>query len=325
MSLSAALIAVIASLVIAVGLVSLTTQKLFKSISASPKSQTSNFAGRTVSYGLSVVWVIWALGLGLFVLLGERYSLEYLLFPVPETVALVLLAVLIGFFDDVYGDKGSQGFKGHLRALARGEFTTGAMKLFFISSGSFIFAWLYYPRISLGALSPADSSWQSILERGGYALLAGAVIALACNFINLTDLRPGRASKVSLLLFALSLLTITLSLVFTSFTSKSLEIAGLSLALALVNALWFLSPILATLKLDLGEKGMLGDAGANGLGVLVGISLIVACRLNFVALGSLLVALLFLNALSEKISFSKLIEENPLLKLIDSWGRLKDK
>lgn len=319
MSLTNALISFIVSLVIALVGISLTLKNLFSSISQSEKAQAKNYAGRTVSYGLSIVWVVWAIALGIFSLMGESYSTNFLLFPPLLTVALVLFSAFVGFIDDAYGDKGSQGFRGHLKAFARGEFTTGAMKLFFISGASFIFGWLHYPAL-LGT-----SAAVSVTNRFLYALVAGAAIALCCNFINLTDLRPGRASKVSMLVMALAVITFAISLLSTSLFTWSLEVAVLSVLVALISAVWLLAPILAVIGLDLKEKGMLGDAGANGMGILVGVALVVACKLNFLALGSLALAFLFLNVLSEKVSFSKLIEEIPLLRAFDGLGRFKDK
>src|SRR5690554_4072669 len=112
MTISGAISGVITSLILCIGVVPLVTRKLFSSVSQSQNTRTINFAGRTVSYGLSVVWIGWATALGLFALLGSQYTTNFLFFPPLFTVALVLFSTLIGFIDDVYGDKSSQGFRG---------------------------------------------------------------------------------------------------------------------------------------------------------------------------------------------------------------------
>lgn len=75
----------------------------------------------------------------------------------------------------------------------------------------------------------------------------------------------------------------------------------------------------ALLNEDLGERAMLGDAGANALGALLGLAASVALgRPGRLAVLGTVVAL---TAASEKISFTKVIAGHPVLNRIDMLGR----
>ncbi|HSA51654.1 MAG TPA: hypothetical protein VLH10_16285 [Yinghuangia sp.] len=126
-------------------------------------------------------------------------------------------------------------------------------------------------------------------------LLAGVVIAGSANVVNLFDLRPGRAAKVAVLAGAPSVLR------------------GSRLAAAPVGAAAALMPE------DLGEKAMLGDAGANALGAALGVAAVAgASRRGLVVRAAVLAAL---TLASEKVSFTKVIAETPALHKIDMLGR----
>ncbi|MDQ3952813.1 MAG: hypothetical protein M3279_07630, partial [Actinomycetota bacterium] len=75
----------------------------------------------------------------------------------------------------------------------------------------------------------------------------------------------------------------------------------------------------ALLPTDLGERGMLGDAGANPVGGLLGLGL--AASLDAAALTAVVLVLLALNAASERWSFSEVIARTPPLRAFDSIGR----
>ena len=64
---------------------------------------------------------------------------------------------------------------------------------------------------------------------------------------------------------------------------------------------------------------MLGDCGANASGALLGQAAVRAMspRGRLLALG----AIAGLTLLSERVSFSAVIEGNPLLRRVDEWGR----
>src|SRR5699024_2118429 len=80
-----------------------------------------------------------------------------------------------------------------------------------------------------------------------------------------------------------------------------------------------LAPALLALPADLRERGMLGDAGANILGAAVGAA---ATRSAPPPVrGGLLAAVTALTLLSERISFSAVIETTPWLRSLDRVGR----
>ncbi len=77
----------------------------------------------------------------------------------------------------------------------------------------------------------------------------------------------------------------------------------------------------AALPLDLHERGMLGDAGANAIGAVVGVLLVTGPAWLIWALA---VVLLVLQAASERVSFSRVIEGNRWLRAADRFGRSAD-
>jgi len=118
--------------------------------------------------------------------------------------------------------------------------------------------------------------------------LSGALlVGLAANVLNQLDTRPGRALK-----------------------------AYLAAAIVL-DAPVGLAVLLA--PYDLREMGMLGDAGSNGLGAMLGLSSVnrFTGRGRWVAIG----ALAGLTLLGETRSLGELIERTPVLRELDAWGR----
>ncbi|MFL6116660.1 MAG: hypothetical protein ACJ786_35690 [Catenulispora sp.] len=89
-------------------------------------------------------------------------------------------AGVVGLYDDLNERGKVKGLRGHVGALARGEVTTGAVKL-----------------IGIGATGVAAGSLlrRSMLDRA----LAAVVVAGAANAVNLFDLRPGRAVKAAVI------------------------------------------------------------------------------------------------------------------------------
>jgi UDP-GlcNAc:undecaprenyl-phosphate GlcNAc-1-phosphate transferase len=207
----------------------------------------------------------------------------------PETlpIAVYALGVLaLGLLDDTLGESREgrpvrRGWRGHGAAVLRGELSTGALK----AAGSLGLALL-----AMSWLSLSDGRW----------LLAAAVLVLATNAFNLLDLRPGRSTKAFMLLGL-----------------------GLGLGSGHPRPLWalglFAGPALVAGFYDLRERAMLGDTGANLLGALAGLWLV----LTLSGTGQL-VALVLLGALTvygELRSISALVERTPGLRELDSWGR----
>ncbi|MFD1120622.1 hypothetical protein ACFQ3A_40140, partial [Sphaerisporangium aureirubrum] len=111
--------------------------------------------------------------------------------PVRARAAAVLAGVgggALGAYDDLRGTASSKGFKGHLAALARGEVTTGAVKILGIGASG----------LAAAALLPRAGN-ASRAARLADVLVDGALIAGSANLANLFDLRPGRALKVGAL------------------------------------------------------------------------------------------------------------------------------
>lgn len=203
---------------------------------------------------------------------------------VGPAVALVLVVMfLAGSWDDRRGDERERGFGGHLKAARGGRVTGGVVKL---GAGAVC-------GLGAGALvtEGGDGWWP--------ALASGAIVALAANLVNLTDRAPGRAGKVTL-------------------------VAGAALmvwggAAWAVTASGAFGALIACLALDLTEKGMLGDAGANPLGALLGVGLAGSVQGGSAAIAVVLLAVV--NLASERWSFSEAIEKSPLLRAVDRFGR----
>ncbi len=78
---------------------------------------------------------------------------------------------------------------------------------------------------------------------------------------------------------------------------------------------------LGVLPLDLRERGMLGDTGSNAIGAVAGLWLVLTLSTTgqAIALGLMAVATVY----GEFRSISALIERTPLIRQLDSLGRLK--
>lgn len=213
----------------------------------------------------------------------------------------------LGAYDDLAGSGSSRGFKGHLSALARGEVTSGAVKLLGIGATGLVSAAVAGGgAVSGGAATEAAAGTAPARTRGAAdTLIDGALIAGTANLLNLFDLRPGRAIKVGLLAGVPALL------------AKPRGDAGPAVAAATAAAP--LGAAAALLPEDLGERAMLGDAGANALGALLGVAAttIPSRRLRLALLGGVTA----LTAASEVVSFTKVIEATPPLRRLDELGR----
>ncbi len=209
--------------------------------------------------------------------------------PGRSRAALALAAAgagLLGGYDDLAGNGSSKGFRGHLGALRRGEVTTGAVKIAGIGATGLA--------CSLLAGAGRDGKSSPAID---IAINAG-LIAGGANLLNLFDLRPGRAIKVTLGSGAL-----------LSGTERGRAATAAPLAAAA-----------ALLSEDLAERAMLGDAGANALGAMLGTAAAVALPgrpARLVTLG----VVAGLTAASEKVSFTKVIERTRPLRFVDMLGR----
>jgi UDP-N-acetylmuramyl pentapeptide phosphotransferase/UDP-N-acetylglucosamine-1-phosphate transferase len=185
----------------------------------------------------------------------------------------------LGAYDDLAGSSASRGLRGHLGALAKGEVTTGAVKILGIGATGLVAGSLIQKR-------PLDK------------LLAGIVVAGSANVMNLFDLRPGRAIKVGL--------AAGLPTAMRSGGSGVLAAGPLGASAVLLPA-------------DLQEKSMLGDAGSNALGAVLGVAS--AARSGRAGLLLRAAVLVGLTLASEKVSFTKVIAATPPLNALDMLGR----
>jgi UDP-GlcNAc:undecaprenyl-phosphate/decaprenyl-phosphate GlcNAc-1-phosphate transferase len=198
-------------------------------------------------------------------------------------------AAAFGVYDDLAGSGKRRGLRGHLGALAHGEVTTGAVKLAGIGATGLAAALAQGGR-------PADIAINSGLVAGG------------ANLLNLFDLRPGRAIKVAMVSSAL------LAAAGAGGGGESMgPFGGMGSVAAPLGA------AVALLPEDLGERAMLGDAGANALGAMLGAA--AAATLSRRARIGLLGGIVALTVASEKISFTKVIERTPPLRRLDMLGR----
>lgn len=291
----------------------LTMRMLLPTLTGEGARTVSNYRGRPVAYGLGAVWFVWAgcataAGVALSGLLGVSSILAVLTIAGP--VALVAFGA--GVIDDAYGSGASKGFSGHLKAVAKGRLTTGGLKVLAIGTASLVASISMAPVASWGA----GGSWNASVAVG--VMVAGAAIALTSNLLNLTDLRPGRALKVYVLLAMLGVLSTGL-LFASAVTEVDLPVGIGRLADTISLGVFVLGPALAVWRYDLGEVAMLGDAGANPMGVVAG--LLIVLGLPLWALIGYTTVVFALNLASERISFSRVIEGSPVLSRLDHVGR----
>jgi UDP-N-acetylmuramyl pentapeptide phosphotransferase/UDP-N-acetylglucosamine-1-phosphate transferase len=205
--------------------------------------------------------------------------------PAPRRPALLAVAAigLVGAYDDRYGDSHARGLRGHLEALRQGRVTTGMVKL-----------------MSMAGVAAATTSRQ---HRNPVDTALGTVlVAGTANLVNLFDVRPGRAAKV------------------TGLAAYALSRVGDPAARAAAGAASAAAS--AALGPDVREAAMLGDCGAGALGATLGWSL--AARPSRVARVAAAASVVAATLASERTSFSAVIDANPVLRRIDQLGRVRD-
>ena len=203
----------------------------------------------------------------------------------PAVLVVVLGFGLLGLVDDLLGSDAEKGFRGHVRALVAGRVTTGALKL-------------------LGGAAVALVAVASSAGRGPGRLVAdAALVALGANLGNLVDRAPGRAIK------------------FASVGFVAVAVAALAggTASTVVGVAVVVGGSLSLLAGDLAERFMLGDVGANVLGAVVGLGIVLAC--GPATRSAALIGAVLLNLAGEVVSFSRVIDAVPPLRAFDRLGR----
>jgi UDP-N-acetylmuramyl pentapeptide phosphotransferase/UDP-N-acetylglucosamine-1-phosphate transferase len=258
--------------------------RLLTQVFAAPLFQRTNVRGAAVPVAVGMILPLVLLAAGaVLVLLSAADVLQ-----VPDDALAVSVVAaagfgLLGLFDDLAGDRTAQGFRGHLLALRSGQLTTGAVKLF--GGGA------------LAVLVAAPTA----RERLWVLLADAALIALAANLANLFDRAPGRLAKVSLIA------AVPIAVV-----------AGVDPNMA--GPMVVLGALLALLVPDLRERLMLGDTGANVLGATLALAVVLTTAPSTRVV--VLVVVAALNLLSERISFSRVIQQVTPLRWLDGLGRL---
>jgi UDP-N-acetylmuramyl pentapeptide phosphotransferase/UDP-N-acetylglucosamine-1-phosphate transferase len=255
-----------------------------RDVLASPLLERENYRAHRLPTAAGIVLVVAVIGVE-----GVRAAAGALglgdAVPARSRV-LVLVAVvgfgLLGFLDDLVGSGDARGFRGHLRALAGGRVTTGLAKL----GGGAALA------LVLAAAAHGDTGVQPFAD--------GALVALAANLGNLLDRAPGRTTK-----FALAVYVPVAVVCGTGAT-------GVATAIVLGGALGLLPE-------DLRERLMLGDTGANVIGAVLGLAVVLETSASTRA--SVAAALLALNLASEVVSFGRVIGAVAPLRGFDRFGR----
>lgn len=198
----------------------------------------------------------------------------------------VLFAVfgfgLLGLVDDLAPSGPERGFRGHLGALARGRVTTGALKLV---GGAGVAVVL--------VAAPGSTSGRSLL-------VDAMLVALAANFANLLDRAPGRTIKAGLV----------------AYVPVAIGLGGGPTGVAVAPLMGAMVGLLGD---DLRERLMLGDTGANVIGAVLGLAVVLGSG-ELTRLTVMLV-LLALNVAAERVSFTVVIERFAPLRYLDRLGR----
>ena len=274
-----------ATVPVGAGIVLVLTLVLLSAVAFGLESLGSGLGPRLVNpAGSHAVWAVRGSKVPLTSMLLSDASGTEALGP-TLTFLVVLIAAsglgLLGLFDDLGASGDDRGFRGHLGALGHGRLTTGGVKL--------VFGGL----LSLALAAQLDG------RRPGRVVVDTLLIALAANLGNLFDRAPGRTTKVALLA-AVPLL----GFAHQAYMTPVAIVVGAGAGLLLF---------------DLREELMLGDAGANVLGGVLGLGVVLSCP--FPARIVVLAVLVALNAASEKVSFSKVIDGVAPLRALDRLGR----
>lgn len=253
---------------------------------AQPVLLRENYRGATVPTAAGVLAVLAVVGVE-----AGRVALGALgvgdLTGLTQPRSLVLFAVvafgLLGLLDDLVGHGDARGFRGHLGALGEGRLTTGFVKL---AGGG-----------AVAVLLVATPGFRS----GARLVVDAVLIALCANLGNLFDRAPGRTLKVGLAAFAALLATVGVG-----------SSVGIAVALPVGACMGLLGD-------DLRERVMLGDTGANVLGAVLGLGVVLGTSSEVRAVVLAIVAAL--NVAAELTSFSTVIERVRPLRALDRLGR----
>jgi UDP-N-acetylmuramyl pentapeptide phosphotransferase/UDP-N-acetylglucosamine-1-phosphate transferase len=270
---------------LAVGLVTVRFLRIVSGeILSSPTLERQNYRRHALptAGGLFIVLTVLVIDAGRSVLGALGVGPES---GLTEARSAVLFAVfgfgLLGLIDDLAAVGEDRGFKGHLRALREGRVTTGMLKL-------------------VGGAAVAVVLVATPGFKSGRTLIVDALlIALAANLGNLLDRAPGRTIKFGLV----------------AYVPIAIAVGSAPIGIAIAPVM---GAALGLLGDDLHERLMLGDTGANVIGAVLGLAVVLGSR-DSIRLGVMLV-LLALNVAAELVSFSRVIDAVPFLRWFDRLG-----
>ena len=279
-------------MVIVVGLVvGLVTVRFLRMVGgdiiASPALERRNYRGRVVSTagGLYMVVAVLVIEAGRAVFgtlgVGDQTGLSL---ARSEVLFAVFGFAFLGLVDDVAAVGSERGFRGHLGALRNARVTTGLLKLF---AGACI-------AIVLVA-TPGFKSGRSLI-------VDALLIALAANLGNLLDRAPGRTITAGLVVY------VPLAIVLGA------DPTGVAIAPVMGASFGLLGD-------DLHERLMLGDTGANVIGAVLGVGVVLGTEEGTRI--AVMLLLLALNVAAELVSFSDIIDAVAPLRWLDQLGRVR--
>jgi UDP-N-acetylmuramyl pentapeptide phosphotransferase/UDP-N-acetylglucosamine-1-phosphate transferase len=253
-------------------------------ILSSPTLERQNYRGHRLATagGLFIILTVLVIEAGRSVLGAVGVGPES---GLTEARSAVLFAAFgfgfLGLVDDLTAVGDDRGFKGHLGALREGRVTTGMLKL-------------------VGGAAVAVVLVATPGFKSGRTLIVDALlIALAANLGNLLDRAPGRTIKFGLVAYVP--------------IAIALGTAPIGIAVAPV-----MGAALGLLGDDLHERLMLGDTGANVIGAVLGLAVVLGSRDSIRV--AVMLLLLALNVAAELVSFSRVIDAVAPLRWFDRLG-----
>ncbi|QXM06079.1 glycosyl transferase [Crassaminicella indica] len=237
----------------------------------------SNYKGENIPVGMGLIFIPVVTVNVIFLLSWINGS--RIIYGIIFLIGILAMG-FSGLLDDLLGNRSVTGLKGHFKKMLKLELTTGGFKAAF---GGLI-------AFTISMIISKD-----IID----IFINTLIVALFTNFINLLDLRPGRALKG----FLVTGVILVISPINEIFCFLLLGLIGSSLAY---------------IPYDLKAKSMMGDVGSNILGISLGI---VSISLSFPVRMIILGFLILLHLYTEKYSLTETIQRVKILKYFDEIGR----
>jgi UDP-N-acetylmuramyl pentapeptide phosphotransferase/UDP-N-acetylglucosamine-1-phosphate transferase len=270
-------------------LVGVVTVRFLRMVSAdilsSPVLERRNYRDRLVptAGGLYIVITVLVVEAGRAVLgaigVGDHTGLTL---ARSEMLFAVFGFGFLGLVDDLAAVGSDRGFRGHVGALRQGRVTTGLLKL--VAGAAVAVVLVATPGFKTGRSLIVDAM----------------LIALAANLGNLLDRAPGRTIKCGLIVYV----------------PVAFALGGDPTGVALAPVIGATFGLLGD---DLHERLMLGDTGANVIGAVLGLGVVLGSQESTRI--AVMLVLLALNVAAELVSFSAVIDAVPPLRWLDRLGR----